>query len=107
MTTINIKFDEEQLEDVVKKVTEKLKEKKDNFYELSDTGREEPKEKWSVMYLRTNVSDCYSDDKKVYYGYKFNTLSKEHASDFDFSKFGRQKVEELKNQGWEEEVVYK
>ena len=44
METINIKFDEEQLEDIVKKVTEKLKEdKKNNFYELSDTAREEPK----------------------------------------------------------------
>ena len=38
METINIKFDEEQLEEVVKKVTEELKEEKDNFYELSDTG---------------------------------------------------------------------
>ncbi len=28
METINIKFDEEQLEEVVKKVTEKLKEEK-------------------------------------------------------------------------------
>ena len=40
METINIKFDEKQLEEVVKKVTEKLKKEKDNFYELSDTKHE-------------------------------------------------------------------
>ena len=45
METINIKFDEEQLEDIVKKVTEKLKEEKTNFYELSDTKQEEKKKK--------------------------------------------------------------
>ena len=32
METINIKFDEKQLEEVVEKVTEKLKKDKDNFY---------------------------------------------------------------------------
>lgn len=42
METINIKFDEKQLEDIVKKVTENImKETKPNFYELSDTRREE------------------------------------------------------------------
>ena len=56
METINIKFDEKQLEEVVKKVTEELKKEKANFYELSDTKHEEPKKKWSVMYLEANVS---------------------------------------------------
>ena len=45
METINIKFDEKQLEEVVKKVTEKLKKEKDNFYELSDTKQEEKSKK--------------------------------------------------------------
>ena len=45
METINIKFDEKQLEEVVEKVTEKLKKEKDNFYELSDTKQEEKKKK--------------------------------------------------------------
>ena len=44
METINIKFDEEQIEEVVKKITEKLKEEKDNFYELSDTAQEKVQE---------------------------------------------------------------
>ena len=43
--TINIKFDEKQLEEVVKKVTEELKKTKPNFYELSDTKQEEKKKK--------------------------------------------------------------
>ncbi|ASZ71576.1 putative HNH endonuclease [Lactococcus phage 62601] len=107
METINIKFDEKQLEEVVKKVTEKLKEEKDNFYELSDTKHEEPNKKWSVMYLDANVSHYTSEEKKVYFGHLFNTLSKECASDFDFSEYGRERVNELKSQGWKEEVVYK
>ncbi|AGI11221.1 putative HNH endonuclease [Lactococcus phage phi7] len=108
METINIKFDEEQLEDIVKKVTEKLKEEKTNFYELSDTGREEKKEKRIVMYLEARVSSYSSEDKKLYFGDFFNTLSKECATDFDLSfTFDRKKVEELKSQGWKEEVIYK
>ena len=107
METINIKFDKEQLEEVVKSVVEKLKETKPNFYELSDTKREEPKEKWSVMYLEANVSNYTSEEKKVYFGHLFNTLSKECASDFDFSEYGREQVDELKSQGWKEEVFYK
>ena len=77
METINIKFDEKQLEEVVKKVTEELKKEKANFYELSDTKQEEKKKKWSVMYLEANVSHCASEEKKVYFGHLFNTLSKE------------------------------
>ena len=103
METINIKFDEKQLEEVVKKVTEKLKKEKDNFYELSDTAQE----KRSVMYLEANVSHYTSEEKKVYFGHLFNTLSKECASDFDFSEYGRDQVDELKSQGWKEEVFYK
>ena len=105
METINIKFDEKQLEEVVKKVTEKLKKEKDNFYELSDTKHEEKKEKRSVMYLEANVSHYMSEEKKVYFGHLFNTLSKECASDFDFSEYGREQVEKLKSQGWKEEVI--
>ena len=45
METINIKFDEKQLEEVVKKVTEELKKEKANFYEPSDTKQEEKKKK--------------------------------------------------------------
>jgi hypothetical protein len=107
METINIKFDEKQLEEVVKKVTEELKKEKANFYELSDTKQEEKKKKWSVMYLEANVSHCASEEKKVYFGHLFNTLSKECASGFDFSKYDREQVNELKSQGWKEEVVYK
>lgn len=101
METINIKFDEKQLEEVVKKVTEKLKETKANFYELSDTAQK----KVSVMYLEANVSHYASEEKKVYFGHLFNTLSKECASDFDFSEYGREQVNELKSQGWKEEIV--
>jgi hypothetical protein len=105
--TINIKFDKEQIDDIVKRVAEELKKEKNNFYELSDTGHEEKKEKRSVMYLEFNVSHYASEEKKVYFGHLFNTLSKECASGFDFSEYGREQVNELKSQGWKEEVVYK
>ena len=51
METINIKFDEKQLEEVVEKVTEELKKTKPNFCELSDTKQEEKKEK-----VRENIN---------------------------------------------------
>lgn len=107
--TINIKFDKEQLEDIVKRVTENImKEAKPNFYELSDTEREETKEKLTVMYLEVKTSGYHSEGQKVYFGNTFNTLSKGHATSFDFSfTFDRKKAEELKSQGWKEEVVYK
>ena len=107
METINIKFDEKQLEDIVKKVTENImKETKPNFYELSDTRREEKKEKRIVMYLEARVSSYSSEDTKLYFGNSFNTLSKECATDFDLRfTFDRKKVEELKSQGWKEEVI--
>ena len=107
METINIKFDKEQLEEVVKSVVEKLKETKPNFYEFSDTDHEDPKKKWSIMYLEANEFGLCSETKKIYFGHFYNTFFKEYASDFDFSKIGREKVEELKSRGWEEEVVYK
>lgn len=108
METINIKFDEKQLEDSVKKVTEKLKETKPNFYELSDTGREEPKKEQSLMYLEFNEASGKTKKKKVYFGYVFNTLTKSFASTFDLNIRGDlNKVNELKSQGWKEEVIYK
>ena len=109
MTTINIKFDEEHLKDIVEKVTENImKEEKSNFYELSDTGREEPKKKLSLMYLEAKVSGYIGEEKKVYYGRIYNTMSKDNASLFDLSsENGSQRVDELKSQGWKEEVVYK
>ena len=109
MTTINIKFDEEQLEDIVKKVTENImKEAKPNFYEISDTGREEPKEKMILMYLEFSKTHSKSDRGRLYFGYAFNTLSEEYASEFDLSsKFDLKEVNKLKSQGWKEEVVYK
>ena len=104
METINIKFDEEQLEEVVKKVTEKLKETKPNFYELSDTSHG----KKSVMYLEANVSHYASEEKKVYFGHLFDTFDKTFASGFySYVPIDHKKVEELKSQGWKEEVVYK
>lgn len=103
METINIKFDEKQLEEVVKKVTEKLKKEKDNFYELPDIAQE----KVSVMYLEFNEANHSSEKGKLYFGHLFNTLSKECSSDFDFSEYGRDQVDELKSQGWKEEVFYK
>ena len=107
METINIKFDKEQLEDIVKKVTENImKETKPNFYELSDTWREEKKEKRIVMYLEARISSYSSEDTKLYFGNSFNTLSKECATDFDLRfTFDRKKVEELKSNGWKEEIV--
>ncbi|QGT53110.1 hypothetical protein HYQ14_gp47 [Lactococcus phage CHPC781] len=102
METINIKFDEKLLEEVVKKVTEKLKKEKDNFYELSDTAQE----KRSVMYLEFNEVDSTSDKEKLYFGHAFHTLTKEYASEFYLSRESDLiKVLELKNQGWKEEIV--
>lgn len=102
METINIKFDEKQLEEVVKKVTEKLKKEKDNFYELSDTKQE----KRSVMYLEFNEANHASEKGKLYFGHAFHTLSKNYASEFYLSSESDLiKALELKSQGWKEEVV--
>ena len=109
METINIKFDEEQLKDIVEKVTENIiKEAKDNFYELSDTGSEGPKKKRSLMYLEANEFGADSELKRVYWGYVYNTLSSESASEFNLEyDFDRNEVDKLKSKGWKEEVVYR
>ena len=97
METINIKFDEKQLEEVVKKVTEKLKKEKD-----SDTAQE----KVSVMYLEFNEANHASDKSKLYFGHAFHTLSKNYASEFYLSSESDLiKASELKSQGWKEEVI--
>ena len=97
METINIKFDEKQLEEVVKKVTEKLKKEKD-----SDTAQE----KVSVMYLEFNEANHSSEKGKLYFGHAFHTLSKNYASEFYLSSESDLiKALELKNQGWKEEVI--
>ena len=97
METINIKFDEKQLEEVVEKVTEKLKEDKD-----SDTAQE----KVSVMYLEFNEANHASEKGKLYFGHAFHTLSKNYASEFYLSSESDLiKALELKNQGWKEEIV--
>lgn len=97
METINIKFDEKQLEEVVKKVTEKLKKEKD-----SNTA----KEKVSVMYLEFNEANHASEKGKLYFGHAFHTLSKKYASEFYLSsESDLTKASELKSQGWKEEVI--
>ena len=97
METINIKFDEKQLQEVVKKVTEKLKKEKD-----SDTA----KEKVAVMYLEFNEANHASEKGKLYFGHAFHTLSKKYASEFYLSsESDLTKASELKSQGWKEEVI--
>lgn len=103
--TINIKFDEKQLDDIVKRVTENIikEAKKDSVTELTYKKTEE---KISFMYLYVHTSGHSSEKKKVYFGHAFNTLSKEMASHFDLSnEYDRKKVNELKKQGWKEEIV--
>ena len=106
-TTINIKFDEEQLDDIVKRVTENIinEAKKDSTTEEVD---EKSKQKWSLMYLEANEIHSESMKEKIYYGFLYNTFSKEYASQFHLDdKFDNKKVNELKSQGWKEEVFYK
>lgn len=105
--TINIKFDEKQLDDIVKRVTENIikEAKKDS---ITDPAHEEYKQKWSFMYLEANETHSESDKEKIYYGYSFNTLSKKYASQFKLSdKIDSKEVDRLKKQGWKEEVFYK
>lgn len=107
METINIKFDDEQLKDIVGKVTENIikEAKKDLVTELT---HEKPKNKLTKMYLEAYETHSESEKEKIYFGYSFNTFSKEYASLFDLSdEFDRKKVDKLKKQGWKEEVVYK
>lgn len=105
--TINIKFDEEQLKDIVAKVTENIikEAKKDLITELTN---EEPKPKYSLMYLDVNETHSESKKEKIYYGYLYNTFSKDRASQFYLDdKFDTKEIDRLKKQGWKEEVVYK
>lgn len=105
--TINIKFDEKQLDDIVKRVTENIikEAKKDSITELTYN---ESKPKWSVMYLDVNETHSESKKEKIYYGFLYNTFSKEYASQFHLDdKSDCKKVEELKSKGWKEEVLYK
>ena len=101
-TTINIKFDEKQLDDIVKRVTENIinETKKDSV------NRE--KQKFTKMYLEAYETHSESEKEKIYFGYSFNTFSKEYASRFDLSdEFDCKRVDKLKKQGWKEEVFYK
>lgn len=107
MEKINIKFDEEQLDDIVNRVTENImkKAKEDSITEVR---HEEPKLKRLLMYLEANETGYTSEVKRIYFGHVFNTFSKECASCYDLSdEFDRKKVDKLKKQGWKEEVVYK
>ena len=106
METINIKFDEEQLKDIVEKVTENIiKEAKKDL--TTEVTYKKPKPKWSLMYLEANETHSESMKEKIYYGFLYNTLSKDYASQFEYDEFDRKKVNELKKQGWKEEVFYK
>ena len=103
-TTINIKLDEKQLEEAVKKVTEKLKENKDDYYELLDKVSEELKTNVR-MYLEVNTSGVNSRLIRVYWGLVYNTFDSRSASVFDLDdEFDSEEVEKLKKQGWKEEV---
>ena len=106
METVNIKFDEKQLEDIVNRVTENIMKeaKKDSITETID---DKSKPKWSLMYLEANETHSESIKEKIYYGFLYNTLSKDYASQFEYDEFDRKKVNELKKQGWKEEVFYK
>ena len=58
------------------------------------------------MYLEAKVSNDTSGVQRVYFGRVFNTLDKAYASCFYSGiPIDCKKVEELKNQGWKEEVV--
>ena len=102
METINIKFDEKQLEDVVKKVIENIMKK------AKEESTTEKPEKRVRMYLEANEFGVDSELKRVYFGFVYNTLNSESASCFNLEhKRERVEVEELKKQGWKEEVFYK
>ena len=62
----------------------------------------------TVMYLETRVSNLSSEVKKVYFGRVHNTLSKEYATEFNVKyTIDREKVDELKSQGWKSEFFYR
>lgn len=60
------------------------------------------------MYLETRVSNLSSEVKKVYFGRVHNTLSKEYATEFNVKyTIDREKVDELKSQGWKSEFFHR
>ena len=113
MTEIGIKFEEEQeqLEDIIKKVIEVIeKTKEEEVTTIESTKHEstEVKKACTVMYLETRVSHYSSEVKKVYFGRAHNTLSKEYATEFNVKyTIDREKVDELKSQGWKSEFFYR
>ena len=109
--TININPDEEQLEDIVKKVIEVIEKTKEEEAAVVESTKHESIEvekACTVMYLETRVSNLYSEVKKVYFGHAHNTLSKEYATEFNVKyTIDREKVDELKSQGWKSEFFYR
>ena len=104
--TTNIKLDEEQLEEIVKKVIEVIEKiKKEEVTTVESEKHDlEVKKACTVMYLETRVSHNSSEVKKVYFGRAHNTLSKEYATEFNVKyTIDREKVDELKSQGWKSE----
>ncbi|ABB77656.1 hypothetical protein LPJV50_ORF35 [Lactococcus virus jj50] len=97
METINIKFDEKQLEEVVKKVTEKLKKEKEACSSCSFCRCK--LKLWLIGGRGNSIG-------KLYFGHAFHTLSKNYASEFYLSSESDLiKALELKSQGWKEEVI--
>lgn len=109
--TTNIKFDEEQLEDIVKQVIEVIEKTKETEVTTVEPEKHDPsevKKACTVMYLETRVSHNSSEVKKVYFGSAHNTLSKEYATEFNVKyTIDREKVDELKSQGWKSEFFYR
>ncbi|MDN6128300.1 MAG: hypothetical protein L0I66_07975 [Tetragenococcus halophilus] len=109
--TTNIKPDEEQLEDIVKKVIEIIEKTKETEATTVESEKHDPsevKKACTVMYLETRVSHNSSEVKKVYFGSAYNTLSKEYATEFNVKyTIDREKVDELKSQGWKSEFFYR
>lgn len=107
----NIKPDEEQLEDIVKKVIEIIEKTKETEATTVESEKHDPsevKKACTVMYLETRVSHNSSEVKKVYFGSAHNTLSKEYATEFNVKyTIDREKVDELKSQGWKSEFFYR
>ena len=105
MTEIGIKFEEEQ-EDY-----KKLWKTTEAEMTAVESTKHEPTEvnkACTVMYLETRVSNLSSEVKKVYFGRVHNTLSKEYATEFNVKyTIDREKVDELKSQGWKSEFFYR
>lgn len=105
MIEINFKLNEEQLDDIVKKVTENIIKEENKDSDTILTHRES--KKYCRMYLSATEFGLDSELKRLYWGFACNTLSSKHASQFDLSDdFDRKWIEKLKTQGWKEEIVY-